>query len=317
VEHLGLDTEPALNSPASSIDASPPNLPAAAGELPLFGVLRQLTVQPRQPGESSAVQHLRRMWPSAQIAPAARQVAAEARSLGPGEPLSPQLRRAVQPLLGGDMGEVRLHSSPIAQMLRAEAFTSGRHVVFAPGRFNPATPAGLALLGHELTHLGQLLAFKTESSAGPTAEDSHEQAANRQEEKIRAVIEQGWPQPPQREYRRPAQAVSPAGLGRAPVGAAVQRAVQIDEVTSSVEQPAPQQEGGQASPGAGPQTPQAGGAAGQPFQRAGAQAQSSPAAAGQVGAGSAGTVEALARQVYSIIKDRLRAERERHDLYGR
>ena len=42
-----------------------------------------------------------------------------------------------------------------AEALNAEAFTFGRHIFFAPGRFNLATSKGMALLGHELVHVKQ------------------------------------------------------------------------------------------------------------------------------------------------------------------
>jgi hypothetical protein len=43
----------------------------------------------------------------------------------------------------------------MARSLQAEAFTIGRNVFFAPGRFDPGTTRGRALLAHELTHVRQ------------------------------------------------------------------------------------------------------------------------------------------------------------------
>lgn len=42
-----------------------------------------------------------------------------------------------------------------AKSLGALAFTQGNNVHFAPGHYNPHTPSGQALLGHELTHVVQ------------------------------------------------------------------------------------------------------------------------------------------------------------------
>jgi hypothetical protein len=259
-------------------------------EWPLFGLLRQLEASP-QPAESSALQHLRRMWPQSQLGAGVSAAFEASAALGPGEPLSPSLRGRMETQLGRPLGEVRLHESPIAQMLQAEAFTSGLHVVFAPGRLNPGAPAGLALLGHELSHIGQPLAFKTESGAGALSEDSSEQAARQQEEQIRSVIQQGWPEPAPRAYRQTPQAHIPAHSA-----AAVQRAVVIDEVET---QPAQQD------------TPSA------PTQSGAQGGQASGAAPVSAGAQPPANVDALARQVYSILKDRLRAERTRHELYRR
>jgi hypothetical protein len=162
------------------------------GDWPLLEVLRRAEREPGQPGDSSALQALRRMWPEA--APLLREAAQALSALGPGEPLQPEVRGAMEAQLGQDLGEVRLHTSALAQTLHAEAFTSGRHVVFAPGRMQMNTSRGLALLGHELTHVGQPLAFKQESSAPQAPEDSGERAAREQEANIQRVIEQGWPE---------------------------------------------------------------------------------------------------------------------------
>jgi hypothetical protein len=54
---------------------------------------------------------------------------------------------------------VRIHTSgpasEAAQAMHLQAFARGNHVVFAPGRFDPATAAGRHLLGHELAHVVQ------------------------------------------------------------------------------------------------------------------------------------------------------------------
>jgi hypothetical protein len=74
-------------------------------------------------------------------------------------PLPPALRSRLEPQMGFDLGGVRLHTdsdaASLASHLRAHAFTVGRHVFFAAGRFQPQTRAGLALMVHELTHVRQ------------------------------------------------------------------------------------------------------------------------------------------------------------------
>lgn len=69
------------------------------------------------------------------------------------------LEAAFAPIVGGDLGSVRLHTDPAAQQasraIGAEAFTLGQDIYFAPGRFNPGSIAGQALLAHELTHAEQ------------------------------------------------------------------------------------------------------------------------------------------------------------------
>lgn len=58
-----------------------------------------------------------------------------------------------------DMPHARLYSDTSANLmaakLNAEAFTIGRDVFFASGKLNLSTARGIALLGHELTHVRQ------------------------------------------------------------------------------------------------------------------------------------------------------------------
>lgn len=39
--------------------------------------------------------------------------------------------------------------------MNAQAYTVGRHIVFADGQYAPSTPRGQSLLAHELTHVVQ------------------------------------------------------------------------------------------------------------------------------------------------------------------
>ena len=77
----------------------------------------------------------------------------------PGRPLEPALRRDMEQRFGHDFSRVRVHSDMAseisARQVNAHAYTSGYDIVFGPGRFAPATPAGRRLLAHELTHVVQ------------------------------------------------------------------------------------------------------------------------------------------------------------------
>ena len=78
---------------------------------------------------------------------------------GGGQPLDQELRTTVQQRLGHDFSTVRVHTdaraAASAHMLNAQAYSVGRHLVFASGEYQPATPAGLRLLTHELAHVVQ------------------------------------------------------------------------------------------------------------------------------------------------------------------
>ena len=78
---------------------------------------------------------------------------------GPGSPLDAQTRRRFEPELGLDLAPVRVHTDATAaasgRALGAKAYTVGSHIVFSPGRYQPATEGGRELLAHELAHVAQ------------------------------------------------------------------------------------------------------------------------------------------------------------------
>jgi hypothetical protein len=107
--------------------------------------------------------------------------AAIARSLGPGSPLPSDTRSRMEHALGGRFDHVRIHddlrAAGLAESLAARAFTVERHIAFAPGEFKPGTPAGDALLAHELAHVTQQQGPGTEAGESPAAERGADRAA--------------------------------------------------------------------------------------------------------------------------------------------
>src|SRR4051812_17881088 len=71
-----------------------------------------------------------------------------------GEDAARALPRATQARMersfGADFSSVRVQEGPAAPRLGAEAYTQGESVHFAPGRFQPGTPAGDQLIRPEL-----------------------------------------------------------------------------------------------------------------------------------------------------------------------
>jgi hypothetical protein len=61
--------------------------------------------------------------------------------------------------LGQSFADVRIHDGPqaaaSAEAVGAEAYTSGRDVVFNRGRYTPGSPEGDGLLAHELGHVAE------------------------------------------------------------------------------------------------------------------------------------------------------------------
>jgi Domain of unknown function (DUF4157) len=74
---------------------------------------------------------------------------------GGGTPLPANLRTLMESLLGADFASVRVHQTPYAQALGARAFTRGNDLYLAPGAYDPESPHGRELIGHELTHVVQ------------------------------------------------------------------------------------------------------------------------------------------------------------------
>jgi outer membrane protein OmpA-like peptidoglycan-associated protein len=76
-----------------------------------------------------------------------------------GEPLALAAREFMEPRFGVDFGQVRVHTDAqadrSAESVNALAYTTGQHIVFRAGQYDPATPAGQRLLAHELAHVVQ------------------------------------------------------------------------------------------------------------------------------------------------------------------
>ncbi len=79
--------------------------------------------------------------------------------LGEGSPLDTRARTRMESVFGADLSGVRVHTDPSAQTaagrLHARAFAMGSDVAMAPGRHQPGTLMGDALLAHELAHVLQ------------------------------------------------------------------------------------------------------------------------------------------------------------------
>jgi hypothetical protein len=76
-----------------------------------------------------------------------------------GRPLSEDVRSYMEPRFGVDFEHVQVHTdTEAAQMneqLNAQAFTYGRDIYFANGKYAPYSQEGKHLLAHELTHVIQ------------------------------------------------------------------------------------------------------------------------------------------------------------------
>lgn len=81
-----------------------------------------------------------------------------------GRSLPETLQRKLSQAFGADLSRVRVYEGQQAAALGAVAFTSGSDIFFAPGRYQPDTPAGQRLLGHEIAHVLQQRAGRVRTS---------------------------------------------------------------------------------------------------------------------------------------------------------
>jgi hypothetical protein len=76
-----------------------------------------------------------------------------------GRPLDDRVRSDMEARLGADFSDVRVHTGAdadaSARAVQAQAYTSGSHVVFRHGGYDPSSAAGRHVLAHELTHVVQ------------------------------------------------------------------------------------------------------------------------------------------------------------------
>jgi hypothetical protein len=226
-------------------------------------------------------------------------------ALGPGEPLVEPVRPVMEKLSGRDLSQVRVYSSPAAEALGAEAFTSGQRIVFAPGRMNLRSSRGLALLGHELTHLGQPLALK--SNWMDALSDAAELVALEQESAIQRLFDSGGITPPRMDLLRIANESRPVEQsGRAESNATISGELGTAPLTSA----------DFGSPAAVPAGPPPASTVHVPSSRPAELSAITPSP-DATPPSTPTDMDALARKVYDLLKDRLRSERERHELYSR
>jgi hypothetical protein len=83
-----------------------------------------------------------------------------------GWPLPRDVQAKMEGALGANFADVRVHVGPDASAIGALAFTWGSDIYFANGQYNPHTPHGQFLLGHELQHVVQQRAGRVSNPFG-------------------------------------------------------------------------------------------------------------------------------------------------------
>ena len=137
----------------------------------------------------------------------------------PGHPIDAATRAFMEPRLGHDFAQVRIHTdaraAESAAALRARAYTVGSSVVFAGGQYAPGTATGKALLAHELVHVVQQSAAAPAGLFAASAVDSAEEheAATVASQALggRADLPQVQSRTPIQLARQPDDPTAPAG----------------------------------------------------------------------------------------------------------
>lgn len=122
---------------------------------------RFLAAGPRLPGPASTGTVQRQANGNAQALPPGL-----IRMGGGGRPLPDGVRQKMESFFKADFSDVRVHVGSEAPSIGALAFTLGSNLYFAPGQYNPDTPHGQQLLGHELTHVVQQRAGRVRNPFG-------------------------------------------------------------------------------------------------------------------------------------------------------
>jgi hypothetical protein len=112
----------------------------------------------------------------------------------PSRPLDRDMRASMETRFAHDFSRVRVHTDDVASRsahaLHAHAYTFGNDVVFARGRFDPATEAGRRLIAHELTHVVEQASGPREVARQPA------DAPLSEEQKEKATAKEAKPKPP-------------------------------------------------------------------------------------------------------------------------
>jgi hypothetical protein len=88
------------------------------------------------------------------------------RPSGAGQRLPESVQQKMESFFGSDFSDVRVHVGPEASSIGALAFTYGSDLYFAHGQYEPASPHGQRLIGHELTHVLQQRAGRVRNPFG-------------------------------------------------------------------------------------------------------------------------------------------------------
>jgi hypothetical protein len=209
VEAAGDGAGPAITAPPlAPAAASMPAAPAASAprELRRLSGDRAAGAQPAPagapPGPALLALPLFQPLPSiGERAPDPRRLAAQRVEESRGAPLPLPLRAPFERLFRTSFADVTVHTDAAAAeatgVVGAAAMALGPRIFFAPGRYQPESPEGGALLAHELTHVVQqrtsplrMALKRVDGAAQPEAAEA-EREAEATESRVRELYQGG------------------------------------------------------------------------------------------------------------------------------
>lgn len=103
---------------------------------------------------------------------------------GGGRPLPATVQSRMEDLFGADFSGVRVHVDERPAAIGALAFAQGSNLHFAPGRYDPVSPAGQRLIAHELAHVVQQRAGRARNPFGSGTALVHDPALEAEAERM-------------------------------------------------------------------------------------------------------------------------------------
>ena len=154
---IEVQTKPSVSKPADPLEKQADRAADQVMRMPDQGqrATASPVVQPPTVQRAAGPERLQRFGLGAPSAAANAKETIQQASTG-GQALSSDVRAFMQPRLGADLSNVRVHSdegsASLSNHLSARAFTHRNHVFFGRNQFQPGSAQGRHLLAHELTH---------------------------------------------------------------------------------------------------------------------------------------------------------------------
>ena len=145
-------------------------------------------------------------------APATTPSAAPA--IGSGQPLPGGFRAEMESFLGIDLSAVRVHEGSAAGAAGAIAYAKGNDIFMAPGTYDPTSPQGRELLGHELAHVAQQARGQVKATGDVAGHALNDDASLEKEaDSVGAQAARGGARAPARGTMAPAPAPAASAAG--------------------------------------------------------------------------------------------------------